>query len=336
SPDHPGVQYCDDMLSAVRQMVEINYDLLALGRRGLIGSAPVDMNRLVRQVVTEIVDRPDTLSVQVETALALPPVDGSEAQLSRVLANLIANAREAMHDAGCLRVATDNVHVNHPFGGYNRVEAGQYVRFSVADTGCGIPPEIRTRIFDAFFTTKRTDRKRGSGLGLSVVQAIVEDHHGYLDLETDVGKGTTFAVYLPVSSVDSVRPQQKTKPMGGTERLLVADDDPAQLKVAGELLKHLGYAVQTASSGEQALEALATNPVDLLILDIVMPPGIDGTETYRRALSLRPGLPAVFLSGYAESKQIVEARKLGATAFVNKPVSLEKLAQAVRTQLDQR
>lgn len=336
SPDHPGVHYCDDMLSAVRQMAEINYDLLALGRRGLTGSAPVNLNGLVQQVVTEMVDKPDTLSVQVETARDLPPVNGSEAQLSRLLANLIANAREAMHDAGCLRVATENVHVDHPFDGYNRVEAGEYVRLSVTDTGYGIAPEIRTRIFDAFFTTKRTDRKRGSGLGLSVVQAIVEDHHGYLNLETAVGKGTTFAVYLPVSSVDSVWPQQKTKPMGGTERLLVADDDPTQLKVAGELLKHLGYAVRTASSGEQALEALAANPVDLLILDIVMPPGIDGTETYRRALSLRPGLPAVFLSGYAESKQIVEAKKLGATAFVNKPVSLEKLAQAIRTQLDQR
>ncbi len=334
-PDHPGTRYCDDMLSAVRQMAEINYDLLALGRRGLTATGAVDINRLVRQVIAEVVDMPDALSVQVEVADDLPPVNGSEAQLSRVLANLIANAREAMHDDGCLRVTIESVHVDQPFDGYNRVEAGEYVRFSVADTGCGIAPEIRTRIFDAFFTTKRTDRKRGSGLGLSVVQAIVEDHHGYMDLKTVVGKGTTFSVYLPVST-DSVGAPQKKRPEGGEEMVLVADDDPAQLKVASELLKHLGYAVQTASSGEQALEALEANPVDLLILDIVMPPGIDGTETYRRALSLRPGLRAVFLSGYAESRQIVEAKELGATAFVNKPVSLEKLAQAVRTQLDQR
>ncbi len=334
-PDHPGVSYCDDMLSAVRRMTEINYDLLALGRRGLTGSATLDLNRLVRRVVSEIADRPGTLTVQLETAADLPPVNGSEAQLSRVLANLIANAREAMHDDGQLTIATEDVRVDRSIDGYNRIEVGEYVRLTVADTGCGIAPEIRTRIFDAFFTTKCTDRNRGSGLGLSVVQAIVEDHHGYLDLETEVGKGTTFAVYLPVSE-NSVRPGQGNGPMGGTETLLVADDDPEQLKVSGELLRRLGYAVRTASSGEEALEKLAASPIDLLVLDIVMPPGIDGTETYRRALSLRPGLPAVFLSGYAESVQIVEAQKLGATAFVNKPVSLEKLAQAVRTQLDRR
>lgn len=274
------------------------------------------------------------MSLQVEASPDLLPVKGSEAQLHRVLSNLVLNAREAMRDAGSLRIRMENVGVDVPINGRG-VQAGQYVRLSVEDTGCGIAPDIRTRVFDAFFTTKRADRRRGSGLGLSVVQAIVADHNGYVDLDSSEGKGTTFNVYLPASE-ESVPPRSSKRLRGGTEKLLVVDDDDLQLKAAEELLSHLGYEIETAASGEAALECLAENPVDLAVLDMVMPRGIDGVETYRRALSVRPGLRAIFVSGYAESERVRQARELGVVSFVDKPVSFEKLAEAVRAELDRR
>lgn len=221
-PEHAGVKYCDGMLSAVRRMNEINYDLLALGRRGLSGSSSLDLHSLVRQVVYEMGEQPGSLTVKIEAGQELPSVSGSEAQLSRVVANLITNAREAMHDTGCLTIALANIRVSQPFGEYNRIEAGDYVRLSVADTGCGIAPEIRPRIFDAFFTTKRTKRGSGSGLGLSVVQAIVEDHHGYLDLKTVLGEGTTFEIYLPVH-VGISAPMDTDPPLEGRDTPLVVN-----------------------------------------------------------------------------------------------------------------
>ena len=221
-PEHAGVKYCDGMLSAVRRMNEINYDLLALGRRGLSGGSPLDLHSLVRQVASEMGEQPDSLDVKIEAGQELPLVSGSEAQLSRVVANLITNAREAMHDTGCLTIALANIRVSQPFGEYNRIEAGDYVRLSVADTGCGIAPEIRPRIFDAFFTTKRTKRGSGSGLGLSVVQAIVEDHHGYLDLKTVLGEGTTFEIYLPVH-VGVSAPMDTDPPLEGRDTSLVVN-----------------------------------------------------------------------------------------------------------------
>src|SRR5262249_7046760 len=159
----------------------------------------------------------------------------------------------------------------------------------------GIAPEIRDRIFDAFFTTKQAGRRRGSGLGLSVVQSIVEDHHGYLDVQSEVGVGTTFSLYLPISRA-TIAVAVRDGVAGGHERILIVDDDQGQREVARELLGTLGYRVDVVGSGEEALTYLHDNRADLLVLDMVMPPGIDGAETYRRVLELRPTQRAIIVS----------------------------------------
>src|SRR5262249_45962257 len=156
----------------------INEDLLALGRRGHFHHEPIELNRVVERAVAQLLDLPGTLRLEVELAPELLPVKGASAQILRVVTNLLSNAREAMQDAGTLKITPENVSLDQPIGRYNRVDVGEYVRLDVGDTGCGIAPEIRDRIFDAFFTTKRLGRRRGSGLGLSVVQTIVQDHDG--------------------------------------------------------------------------------------------------------------------------------------------------------------
>lgn len=194
----PGQQYCDTIMDSIERVADVTQDMLALGRRGVLQQEPVDLNQLVELSVTQSSGIPDALKISLELAPNLPPVNGSPAQLMRVLTNLISNARDAMQDMGLLHIATEQLCLDKPVSNNNQIMAGSYVRITISDTGCGIPSKIREQIFDPFFTTKVSTRCRGSGLGLSIVQAIVEDHHGCLELESEVGKGTTFSIYLPL------------------------------------------------------------------------------------------------------------------------------------------
>ncbi|HZT05634.1 MAG TPA: response regulator [Chloroflexota bacterium] len=326
-------QYCDTMLQAAEQMAQINEDLLALGRRGHFERVSTDINQLVREVIEQLGPLPSSLDVTLDLATDLSRIAGAPAQLVRMLANLIANAREAVQDIGAVTIRTTNLSVHEPLGRITRVPIGQFVLIEIADTGPGIAPAIRDRIFDPFFTTKPTGRRRGSGLGLSVVQGVVEDHGGYLDLVSEPGAGARFLIYLPAARAEAASQHRPASPVGG-ESLLVVDDDPFQLAVARELLKSLGYRVSVARNGEEAVELCAVESFDLLILDMVMPPGIDGTETFRRVRERYPDQRALLLSGFADSERVAEAQRLGAGAFVRKPVTREALAVAVRTELD--
>ncbi len=328
---HPALQYCDAMLEAADRMAAINEDMMALGRRGHFEQQHVDLNLMVEQAVEQMAARPASLSVQLDLAANLPHAGGSAAQLQRVISNLISNAREAMQDDGLLTIHTDRVRVHTPVGSYNRIEPGDYVRLRIGDTGCGIPPEIVDKIFDAFFTTKT--KRRGCGLGLSIVQSIVADHRGYVDMESKVGQGTTFEVYLPVClDTPEEKPVQPLR--GGTEAILVVDDDDLQRDVVTQMLQKVGYKVQATASGEAAIAHLREHHADLLILDMIMPQGIDGAETYRRILEWRPDQRAIVLSGFSESERVREAQRLGAGAYLRKPVTLDRLAVAVREELD--
>ena len=331
--DHAAVQFCDAMLESAQLMSEINEEMMVLGRRGHLDFEPTDLNRVIEQALARLPDPPETLQTELELASDLLPVRGSSAQLQRVVMNLVANAREAMGTEGRLSIKTENVYLDRPIAGSSRVEIGEYVRLSVSDDGCGIPAEIRGKIFDAFFSAKGGKRRRGSGLGLSIVQSVVNDHSGYVDLESELGKGSTFYVYLPISR-EGVKDIQREGLPRGTETILVVDDDSFQREAATQVLLALGYQVDRASSGEAALEILKRRKADLLMLDMVMPGGIDGAETYRRALKIKPGQRAIIVSGFAESERVAEAQAQGAGSFVRKPVNIEKLARTVRQELD--
>jgi CheY-like chemotaxis protein len=180
--------------------------------------------------------------------------------------------------------------------------------------------------------------RSGTGLGLAVVWGTVQDQEGYIDVESVPGQGSTFAIYLPATREALKERQPELAPAvysGRGEKILVVDDVPEQREVATSLLTTLGYQVETAASGEEALASLLDAPHDLLLLDMIMDPGMDGLETYRRALTIRPGQRAVIVSGHAETKRIRETRRLGAGAYVRKPYTLEKIGLAIRKSLDQ-
>ncbi len=332
--DHETREYCDNMLEAAAQMAAINEDMMALGRRGHFAQQPVNLNPLVEQSVQRLPDKPDSLIVCLDLSEELTPVLGSSAQLQRVIFNLLTNAHEAVKDGGRVAVRTENVSRESAFGSFNPIPAGEYVRLAVSDTGCGIPDGIRDKIFDAFFTTKSKAPRWGCGLGLSVVQAIVEDHKAFLDLESEVGKGTTFSIYFPPhKEAPKVEAPEET-PGGQSETILVVDDDRFQREVVRELLKALGYRADAVSSGEEAVAYVEQRPVHLMILDMVMPPGIDGVETYRRVKEVRPDQRAIIVSGFAESEAVGTVQRLGAGAFLRKPVTRDKLGRAVREALE--
>jgi PAS domain S-box-containing protein len=333
SEGHPASRHLNAMLEIVQQMAQINANLLAMGRRGRMELQPVDLNSLLRHSLTEIVEVPSALRTEVELEPALWTVQGSSSQLLRVVSNLIANAREAMQDCGILTLRTENVAIDGIQGQYGSIPAGEYVLLTVADTGCGISVEHRDRIFDAFFTTKDSARRGGSGLGLSIVLSVISDHGGYVDLESEPGKGTGFFVYLPASRTRKVEAGKKAVAQG-TEKVLVVDDEAPQREAVTQLLARLGYDAHAVSSGEEAVEFVKKHSVDLIVLDIFMPGGMNGVDTLREMREIRPNQKAVIISGYVDAEVARKARSLGIANYVHKPVTLDKLARTIREALD--
>jgi signal transduction histidine kinase/CheY-like chemotaxis protein len=334
SPEHPALAFVNSIEESAQQIADINQQLLTLGRRGHYNQEPLNLNGVVRQVLNDMGPLPEALTCETDLDQNLFNIMGGHSQILRVLANLFQNARDAMQDNGILKVKTENFYVDDVSIKYCRVPKGEYVKLTVSDNGCGIPAEQTEKVFDPFFTSKATDRKRGSGLGLSVVDAVVKDHNGYIDLSSRIGEGTSMYLYFPITreTVDGRPPEVDA--VGGTETVLVVDDDEVQRDVSMKLLTKLGYRADTAESGEQALEKCRSMRYDLLILDMVMPPGIDGTETYRRTLEFNPSQRAIIVSGFAESDRVAEAQALGAGAFIRKPLTRNGLARAVREELD--
>ncbi len=327
-PDHTAQRYAAAMLDSVQQLSEISQQLLTLGRRGHYELEPLSLNDIAKQAVAHLSPCPSELRVELDLAADLMPVLGGASQLMRVVTNLVVNARQAMRDHGLLSVKTENVYVEGSTGGELQVPQGEYARLSVSDTGHGIASEHRPRIFDPFFTTKKS-LTHGSGLGLSAAHAVVEDHGGYFDFESELDAGTTFHVYLPVARDDMLPPSVEPDEFCGVGlRALVVDDDAGQREVASRLLEALGYRVRVACSGNEALRLLQEEPAEIMVLDMVMP-DLDGTETFRRARATYPQQRAILVSGYAESHRVAEARRLGIEQFVRKPLTLRTLARAL-------
>ncbi len=237
--------------------------------------------------------------------------------------------------AGLIRIETENRYIDTPIKGYDDIEEGDYVVLTVSDNGIGISHEDINRIFEPFYTKKVMGRS-GTGLGMAVVWGTVKDHRGYIDIQSAPAQGTTVTIFLPSTKehrMQASAPETVENLMGDGERILVVDDVKEQREIATGMLTRLGYDVASVSSGEAAVDFLREHRVDLLVLDMIMDPGIDGLETYRRIIHIHPGQRAVITSGFSESDRVQEARKLGAGYYVKKPYRLETIARAVRDVL---
>jgi len=276
-------------------------------------------------------------AVHIETHLEKDALNilGSSTHLSNTVMNLISNAAEAMPEGGKLTVSTENRYIDRAIRGYDNVKEGDYVVLTISDTGTGISPENIEKIFEPFYTKKKMGRS-GTGLGMAVVWGTVKDHNGYIDVQSTEGKGTTFTLYFPVTrkSVEERSEISLKDYMGKGEAILIVDDVEEQRQIASGMLKELGYSVVSVSSGEEAVEHLKTNKVDLLVLDMIMDPGMDGLETYKKILELHPGQRAIIASGFSETDRVKEVQRLGAGAYTKKPFLLEKIGLAVKEELE--
>jgi CheY-like chemotaxis protein len=277
--------------------------------------------------------------VHIQTNLdsGLLNITGSPVHLSKTLMNLVSNAAEAMPNGGEVVITTSNQYLDRPVQGYDDVREGDYVVLSVSDTGDGIPAADLKRIFEPFYTKKVMGRRSGTGLGLAVVWGTVKDHNGYINVQSEEGKGSTFTIYFPVTR-EEISKDQISVPvseyMGNGESILVVDDIKSQRELATLMLGKLKYNVATVSSGEEAVEYLKQNKVDLIVLDMIMDPGIDGLDTYRRILEINPKQKAIIVSGFSETDRVDQAKGLGAGAYLKKPYVLARLGLAVRRELD--
>ena len=315
-------------------------DLLTLARRGVVATEVVNMNN----VIAEYLKSPEhekLLSyhsgIHLETRLATDTLNilGSSTHLSKTVMNLISNAAEAMPEGGKLTISTENRHIDRPIGAYDNVKEGDYVVLTVSDTGTGISPDDIGKIFEPFYTKKKMGRS-GTGLGMAVVWGTVKDHNGYIDVQSTEGKGTTFTLYFPVTRKKLAEDESSLtieSYSGDGESILIVDDVEEQRKIASGMLKELGYSVLSVSSGEEAVEYLKTNKVDLMVLDMIMNPGMDGLDTYKKIIEVRPGQKAIVASGFSESDRVKELQGLGAGTYIRKPFLLKNIGPAVKEQL---
>jgi PAS domain S-box-containing protein len=315
-------------------------DLLTLARRGVSVAEVVDLN----QIIQDYFKAPEHEKLiefhpQVKFEIRLEPkplhILGSPFHLSKTIMNLVSNAAEAMPDGGKIAISTQNQYIDSPISGYDHVDKGEYVTLTVSDTGIGISADDLERIFEPFYTKKIMGRS-GTGLGMAVVWGIIKDHKGYIDAQSIEGQGTTFKLYFPVTKEISPKAEDGRSIetyKGSGESILVVDDVEEQRLIASEILKTLGYSVTSVACGEDAVEYVKNNRADLMILDMIMDPGMDGLETYKRIIELHPGQRAIIASGFSETARVNKAQELGAGQYLKKPYTLEKLGMAIRHEL---
>ena len=329
----------DHALQAAKKAVTVTQRLLAFSAIQPLAPKPVNMNGLVggmSQLLHRVLEESVIIKTVLGADLWLVEVDPN--QLESAVLNLAVNARDAIAGSGCLTVETRNVTVEFNGQPSSQFHGGECVLLSVTDTGCGMDPDTLARAFDPFFTTKEVGK--GTGLGLSQVYGFVKQSGGYIKLESEIGRGTCVAIYLPrFEGLAADEPAVGERSAAGnscSETILIVEDCDDVRAFSVDLLEELGYRVLAAADGPSAIRLLQTpgNKVDLLFTDIVLPGGMHGGEVAALARKLQPGLVVLFTSGYDRSAITKHGRLEAGVDLITKPFSYAELSARVRSVLD--
>jgi PAS domain S-box-containing protein len=313
--------------------------LLAFSRRQVIQPVDLDINRAIDSLLKMISGLiGENMELDFIKGRELGTVHADQGLFEQVLMNLCVNARDAMPDGGKLTIETENVLIDGEYARINTwATSGRYVLLSITDTGCGMSPQTLEKVFEPFFTTKEVGK--GTGLGLSTVFGIVTQHNGHVNVYSEPEKGTLFKIYLPTVERKATEISRKVPgpAIGGTETILIAEDDEMVLTLAEHLLKMAGYTVLTATDGEEAITMFEKNAdeIDVAIFDVVMP-RMGGKEAMDRILKIRPGLPHLFASGYSENAVHTNFIQKQGLHLINKPYQAETLLCKIREVLDKK
>ena len=323
--------------NAVGRGARLTRSMLAFARQQPLRPVPIDAGAIIQETY-DILGRTlgEGITIGVERSVGLWICEADPNQLQNALLNLAINARDAMPDGGRLLFEARNASLDRSYAAnHTWVAAGDYVALSVTDTGTGIAPAVLSRVFEPFFTTKETGK--GSGLGLSMVYGFVKQSGGYVNIYSEVGKGTAVKMYLPRSRTAIVAEAQgdRTKlALGGTEKIMVVEDDEDMRALTVTVLKRLGYLVVAAGDAETASHILDDEPdVALLLTDITLPNGVDGRTLATRERARRPSLRILYMSGYSEHAVMHDRRLDPSIRLLEKPFNTEELARQVRAAL---
>jgi len=334
-PDHEKLEAIE---SSAQRASELTKRLLIFGRKVESQLRPVDLNQEVVQV-SKMLERtiPKMISIELRLAENLKVISADPVQIEQIMMNMGVNARDAMPDGGELVFETKNVSLDNEYcKSHLGCSPGEYVLLNVSDTGHGMDKDLREHIFEPFFTTKEIGK--GTGLGLAMVYGIVKSHNGYITCESEPGQGTSFKIYVPVvENETATRGKEEVEgPLeGGSEAILLVDDEENIRQLGEEVLTSYGYTVMTAPDGESALELYRKEyeHIDLIILDLSMP-GMGGTKCLKGLVKINPQVKVIIASGYSVNGPTRGAIEAGAKAFVGKPYEVSEILKVVREVLD--
>jgi PAS domain S-box-containing protein len=337
-PANPDSEPLRQVEKAAERAAALTSQLLSFSRHKIVQPSVLNLNEVVANMKT-MLERVIGEDVELTTNLAanLGPVRGDRSQIEQVIMNLAVNARDAMPHGGMLHFATGNVTVEE--GGQNgntKLQPGRYVLLEVSDTGCGMSDEVIARIFEPFFTTKEVGR--GTGLGLSTIYGIVQQAGGYVDVKSELGRGTSFQIYLPQTfepESASVAEPKSLQKLRGSETILLVEDHAALRQMTSTMLQNMGYTVLQAGQASEADRICRdySSRLDLVLTDVVMP-GASGPELVKHLQKLRPGLRFIYTSGYTDNPALREDVLRHNLPFLQKPYSQSELLTKVREVLD--
>jgi CheY-like chemotaxis protein len=322
-----------EMLSSIVKQVQsgskLTNQLLGYARKGRYEVKPIQLNELVKETSNTFERTRKEIRIQRELANNLFPIEGDSGQIEQVLMNLFVNAADAMPQGGDIFLKTTNISHRDIRDKLYDPKPGNYILLAITDTGIGMDSKTLERIFEPFFTTK--ELSRGTGLGLASVYGIIKGHGGYIDVDSEKGRGTTFKIYLPATDEEVQKtieaPHDIVK---GTGTILLVDDEEMVLEVGERFLKVMGYHVLTAREGKEAIEVYKKHreTIDLVLLDIIMP-NMKGGEVFDRLKKINPNIKVLLSSGYSidgEASQILER---GCSGFIQKPFDMNQLSKSI-------
>ena len=332
--NHPSREHVDVILECTRNATELTSQLLDFARGGKYELKPIYINDAVMRSLTMFGRTKKEIKIHTKLHDSSPVVVADRRQIEQVFLNIYINAWQAMQKTGELYLETTVVTLDETFSKTHPIDPHRYVRISVTDTGVGMDQETLKRIFDPFFTTKK--RGLGTGLGLASAYGIIKNHFGTIVVCSEIRKGTTFNVYLPVSDQEvNEEPSLDQNLVKGSANILLVDDESIVIDVCKKMLEKLGYAVIMAKNGRKAVDMFRKNSedIDLIILDMIMP-GMDCAQTFDQLREINSSIPILLSSGYSLNGQANKIMEKGCNGFIQKPFLITQLSEKIQTILN--
>lgn len=328
-PEQPHYRHLDQIEKTIMSAAGLTRQLLGFARKGKYEIRPTCVSTLLEDSTRMFIRTRKEIDLELDCQKDVWTVNTDRGQIEQVLINLYVNAWQAMPEGGDLMVRAENTCLDDEFCLAFEVEPGDYVKITVTDTGTGMDPETQARIFEPFFTTKGVGK--GTGLGLASAYGIIKKHKGIIQVESEMGVGTTFSIFLPASPAEKVdAPAGQKAPIKGRGTILIVDDEEESIMAEELMLKELGYKVIQARSGRDAIRICRenTDQLDLITLDLIMP-GMSGKETFDRLREINPDIKVLLVSGYSRNRQVEKLMQRGCSGYLQKPFDLHELSSKI-------